>query len=35
VHESGVGTSRTSADVRLETAKWAKAYIDQVGVAIL
>ena len=28
VHESGFGTSRTSGDVRLESAKWAKADID-------
>jgi hypothetical protein len=27
------GTSRTSADVRFESAKWAKADIDQVAVA--
>jgi len=26
------GTSRTSADVRLESAKWAKADIDQVAI---
>jgi hypothetical protein len=27
-----IGTSRTSGDVRLESAKWAKADIDQVAV---
>jgi hypothetical protein len=27
------GTSRTSGNVRLESAKWAKADIDQVAVA--
>jgi hypothetical protein len=31
VHESGCGTSQTSRDVRLESAKWAKADIDQVS----
>src|SRR6516164_2506909 len=29
---SAAGTSRTSQDVRLESAKWAKAGIDQVAV---
>jgi hypothetical protein len=29
---TGLGTSRTSRDVRLESAKWAKADIDQVAV---
>ena len=29
---TAVGTFRTSADVRLESAKWAKADIDQVAV---
>jgi hypothetical protein len=28
---AGFGTSRTSRDVRLESAKWAKADIDQVA----
>jgi hypothetical protein len=32
VHESGNGTSRTSQDVRLESAKWGKADLDQVAV---
>jgi len=32
VHESGIGTSRTSPDVRLESATSAKADIDQVAV---
>ena len=32
LHESVVGTSRTSGDVRLESAKWGKADIDQVAV---
>jgi len=32
VHESEFGTSRTSRNVRLESAKWAKADIDQVAV---
>jgi hypothetical protein len=31
LHMSVVGTSRTSRDVRLESAKWAKADIDQVA----
>jgi hypothetical protein len=31
LHESGCGTSRTSGDVRLESAKWGKADIDQVA----
>jgi len=31
VHESGYGTSRTSGDVRLESAKWNKADIDWVA----
>jgi hypothetical protein len=30
VHEAAVGTSRTSQDVRLESAKWGKADLDQV-----
>jgi hypothetical protein len=29
---SPYGTSRTSGDVRLESAKWAKADIDEVAV---
>jgi len=29
---AGFGTSRTSRDVRLESAKWAKADIDQIVV---
>src|SRR5205807_188818 len=29
LHESGSGNSRTTGDVRLESAKWAKAGIDQ------
>jgi hypothetical protein len=33
MHESPIGTSRTSGDVRLESAKWTKADIDQVVVA--
>jgi len=32
VHESALGTSRTSGDVRLESANWVKADIDQVAV---
>jgi hypothetical protein len=28
-----IGTSRTSGDIRPESAKWAKADIDQVAVA--
>jgi hypothetical protein len=32
VHESGVGTSRSSGDVRPEPARWAKPDIDQVAV---
>ena len=32
VHEFDVGTSRTSQDVQLESAKWGKADIDQVVV---
>jgi len=33
VRESGCSTSRTSGDVRPESAKWAKADIDQVAVS--
>ena len=33
VHESAVGTSLTSRDVRLESAKRANADIDQIAVA--
>jgi hypothetical protein len=32
VHESADGTSRTSRDVRLESAKWVKADIHQIAV---
>jgi hypothetical protein len=32
VHGSLVGTFRTSQDVRLESAKWGKADLDQVAV---
>jgi hypothetical protein len=32
VHESRCGTSRASRDVRLESAKWEKADIDQVAI---
>jgi hypothetical protein len=32
LHESVPGTSRTARDVRLESAKWAKADIDQIAV---
>src|SRR5262245_45784959 len=35
VHESVPGTSRTPRDVRLESAKWGKADIDQVAVTNL
>jgi hypothetical protein len=31
---SANGTSRTSGDVRLESAKWAKADIDQVALSL-
>src|SRR5262249_2695452 len=31
VHESALGTSRTSGDVRLEFANWVKAEVDQVA----
>ena len=31
VHDSADGTSRTSRDVRLESAKWAKADTDHVS----
>jgi hypothetical protein len=30
--KSPIGTSRTSGDVRLKSAKWAKADVDQVAV---
>src|SRR5262245_30725938 len=33
MHDSVRGTSRTSGDVRLESAKWVKADIDRVAVA--